>query len=343
MFNCLGLDLTPEKGRFDLEELLRTSHTFTIILCTLPLEKRQIEILEDHSAAHSIPLVSVHCVGFYSYFKITLPGIFPIVETHPDETATSDLRLLDPWPELSSFSKEMTKNIEDLDKRKHGHLPMVVVLVHYLEEWKQSHNGQYPRSYKDKTSFREYVQNSMRRNNPEGAEENFEEAVAAVMKHVKPTIIPASLRQVFDYQQSEEVRISFQTGALFWEKKAKIVFYQKHFRSSFWIIADAVKQFYHKHAQLPLPGGLVDMKAESDVYVKLQNIYKDKARQDAAEVLATVRNTPGGEEIDVAEVESFCKNALFIKLVNSNQEVPKLETVISKAISFSFRLVFSCC
>lgn len=88
-------------------------------------------------------------------------------------------------------------------------------------------------------------------------------------------------------------------------------------KSSFWIIADAVKEFYSRHGSLPVTGSLPDMKAQSTVYIKLQNIYKDKARRDASEVLGTVRNTPGGEDIDPTEVEMFCTNARFIKLINS--------------------------
>lgn len=86
-------------------------------------------------------------------------------------------------------------------------------------------------------------------------------------------------------------------------------------KSSFWIIAGAIKQFHKKHNALPLPGSVPDMKAQSTVYVQLQNIYKAKARQDVAEVLETVRGHPHGKDIEVAEIESFCKNAAFIKLI----------------------------
>lgn len=59
------------------------------------------------------------------------------------------------------------------------------------------------------------------------------------------------------------------------------------------------------------------MKAQSKVYIQLQNIYKTKARQDVAEVLETVRQSPGGETVDPDEVELFCKNAAFVKLINA--------------------------
>lgn len=73
------------------------------------------------------------------------------------------------------------------------------------------------------------------------------------------------------------------------------------------------------------------MKAQSTVYVQLQNIYKTKARQDVAEVLETVRAHPGGKNIDVAEVESFCKNAAFIKLIHGSEANPEnIKTLTSR-------------
>lgn len=62
------------------------------------------------------------------------------------------------------------------------------------------------------------------------------------------------------------------------------------------------------------------MKAQSSVYIKLQNIYKEKARQDVLQVLNAVRAVPGGEDVDPDAVELFCKNARFIKLINSSVE-----------------------
>ena len=88
-------------------------------------------------------------------------------------------------------------------------------------------------------------------------------------------------------------------------------------RADFWIIASAIKKFHEKHGELPLPGSVPDMKAQSSIYVKLQTIYKSKAKKDAAEVLETVRAHQGGKDVDAAEVDTFCKNAAFIKLIHS--------------------------
>lgn len=74
------------------------------------------------------------------------------------------------------------------------------------------------------------------------------------------------------------------------------------------------------------------MKAQSNVYVRLQGIYKAKARQDVAEVLEMVRRIPGGEDVDSGEVELFCKNAAFVKLINSKATGDdRLATVVGKS------------
>ena len=306
----LSTDLFQDPA--SLQELLDSPEVFTMVMYSLPLHPGMLEAIEAYGRQHRTPLVAIHSVGFYSYFRITLPGTFPIVDTHPDETATTDLRLLAPWPELSQFAREMTKDIDNLDHHDHGHIPMVVILLHYLDIWKQQHDGAYPLSYSEKTAFRQMVADAMRRDNPEGGEENFEEAVAAVMKHVNLPQVPSSLTEVFEYDHKDE-------------QQAK---------SSFWIIAEAMKQFYAEHQRLPVAGGLPDMKAESSVYIKLQNIYKDKARQDANDVLARVRKLPGGENVDLVEVELFCKNARFIKLINTRTETPlSLEQIIGRRTS----------
>ncbi|KAK3323559.1 hypothetical protein B0T19DRAFT_443051 [Cercophora scortea] len=313
----LILELNPE-GESTLEALLATSPIFTIIVFTYPARAEHTSLLQEYSKQHKTPLVAIHSAGFYSYFQIQLPGAFPIVDTHPEETATTDIRLLTPWPELSEFAKELTKDIDNLDNHEHGHLPFVAILLHYLEQWRETHSGSNPSTYKEKIEFRRLVQGATRTNNPEGGEENFEEAVAAVLKTVTAPSLPSGLREVFEYKHSDP----------------------NEQMSGFWIIADAVKTFYAKHKCLPLPGSVPDMKAQSKVYIQLQNIYKKKARQDAAEVLKTAQEIAPDRDIDAAEVELFCKNAAFVKLINATggtgdrdtSNTDRLKTVIAQEL-----------
>ncbi|TQS38793.1 hypothetical protein Golomagni_00692 [Golovinomyces magnicellulatus] len=268
---------------------------FSFILCTLPVEADILSTLKEQSTKTKIPLILTHSVGFYSYFRSILPVTIPIVETHHETEATTDLRLLNPWKELSDYSAALTKDIEKLSDFKHGHIPYISLLLHFLKDWKRTH-GRYPNSYAEKIEFRKKIIAGSRKS-LEGTEENFDEAVAAVLKNIKIPMLSSDAREVFEYQTNDIEA-----------------------NSSFWIISDAVKQFYEKNEQLPLPGSVPDMKAESMIYIQLQNIYKTKARQDAIEVFETVLQHPNGKSIKLVDVENFCKNAAHIKLIHASNE-----------------------
>jgi amyloid beta precursor protein binding protein 1 len=247
-------------------------------------------------------------VGFYSAFSLQLPSLFPIVETHPDPDSIQDLRILNPWPELAAAAAKL-KDLDSLDDHQHDHVPYLLLLLHYLEKWKESHGGSPPTGYKEKTEFRDLIRAGARTNNPQGGEENFDEAVAAVLKNVNPWTLSGSLRETFEMDQCAHITPT---------------------SDSFWIIASAVKSFYASHGVLPLPGSLPDMKARSADYISLQNIYKAKARKDLAEVVANVRSTEtrfnGSSQsppISEKEIETFCKNAAHIKVIRG-RGIPRL-------------------
>lgn len=191
-----------------MDKILSEGPIFTMILYTYPIQPDHLKILQDYGSKHLTPLFAIHSVGLYSYFRIGLPGSFPVVDTHPDETATTDLRLLSPWPELQDFAREMTNEIDTMDNHDHGHLPYVVILLHFLEKWKEAH-GSYPTKYADKTQFKKIVAAGARTDNPDGGEENFEEAVAAVGKTVVLPSLPSSLKEVFDYRHESQVSSAF--------------------------------------------------------------------------------------------------------------------------------------
>ena len=258
-----------------------------------------LEKICNHARSSSIPLVYIHCVGFFSHFSIQLPDYFPVVDTHPDPASTQDLRLLNPWPSLKDFLTKKTQDLESLSDHDHGHIPYLLLLLYYLNTWKSSHNGDPPSNYSQKKEFKTLVENGARKNNAEGGEENYDEAGAAILKSLNPPSISSGLREVFDSPQCQKLTTT---------------------SANFWIIADALREFHSANGLLPLPGALPDMKAQSSDYIQLQNIYKSKARDDLADVLNRVRkleqelsrSTP----IEEKEIEAFCKGAQYVKLIH---------------------------
>ncbi|KAK0334435.1 hypothetical protein LTR91_024901 [Friedmanniomyces endolithicus] len=300
---CLAWQVPGSRDGHAITEPLETFITkddvfspYNLIVAAAPTHANILERIQTHSQTLHIPAFYFHSVGYLSSFSLLLPPAFPIVDTHPDSTATTDLRLLRPWSALSQFAKEKAEGLEDgtISAPDKAHIPWACLLLHYLEQWKQQHDGKVPNTYKEKSEFR----NLVRAGDPN--EENFEEAYAAVLKTLNPPTAPSAVREIFAAPETQQLDAA---------------------SSAFWLIANAVAQFYAKHEQLPLPGAVPDMKAQSADYIMLQNIYKSKARDDCAEVVTSVRELEKQtgrspkQAVDEKEVENFCKGAAHIHLV----------------------------
>ncbi|PYH96638.1 putative ubiquitin-like activating enzyme [Aspergillus ellipticus CBS 707.79] len=299
-------ELNPDvEGSFQtkpITELLRDPEFLPqhkLVLISGPVKRSTLETLRKAAKSLGIPVLYTRSVGFYSIFSLQLAAVFPIVETHPDPESTQDLRLLNPWPELAAAGASIS-NLDSLDGHQHGHVPYILLLLHHLEQWKETHDGNVPSNYKEKTEFREMVRSSARTSNPEGGEENYDEAVAAVLKSLNPFSLRSSIREIFEMEECTRLTPD---------------------SPDFWVIAAAVREFYQRHNVLPLPGSLPDMKAQSADYVSLQNIYKSKARKDVEEVTELVRSIEAQlgsrvAQVSDKDVEIFCKNAAHIKVIH---------------------------
>lgn len=169
-----------------------------IIVIGPPNSLSTLQNISDYASGRSIPLFYVHSVGFYSHFSVQLPSRFPVVDTHPDPTSTQDLRLLNPWPELLDLVHAKTDDLHLLEDHEHGHIPYLLLLLHYLESWRASHDDVPPANYSEKKAFKTMVQDGARKTNAEGGEENYDEAAASVLKSLNPSAISSGLRDVFE-------------------------------------------------------------------------------------------------------------------------------------------------
>lgn len=91
----------------------------------------------------NIPLILVRSIGFISSFRIVMPeltrifaclGLIVVVETHPEDVV--DLRFDCPWPELQRLAT--TLNLPEMDDFEHGHVPYILILLKFLEKWKET-------------------------------------------------------------------------------------------------------------------------------------------------------------------------------------------------------------
>lgn len=203
-----------------------------------------------------------------------------------------------------------TADLEALSDHDHGHVPYLLLLLRFLEDWKKSHNGNPPSDYKEKKEFKGLIESKARTKNAEGGEENFDEAAAAVLKSLNRPSLPSGLSQIFEQSKTRDSHTD---------------------TANFWLIASAIQLFYTTFDCLPLPGALPDMKAQSHDYIQLQNIYKTKSRQDIDEITKRIRAMEGilDRELPVAakEIEAFCKGAAFVRLIKGRQLLTHINTL----------------
>uniref|UniRef100_A0A8C3HDE9 NEDD8-activating enzyme E1 regulatory subunit n=1 Tax=Chrysemys picta bellii TaxID=8478 RepID=A0A8C3HDE9_CHRPI len=247
----------------------------------------------------NIPLLVCRTYGLVGYMRIMIKE-HPVVESHPDN-ALEDLRLDNPFPELREHMQSY--DLDHMEKKDHSHTPWIVIVAKYLAKWYSEKSEQIPRNYKEKEAFRELIRQGILKNEngiPED-EENFEEAIKNVNTALNVTKIPSCIEDIFNDDRC--INLSQQTP-------------------SFWILARAVKEFVAKEGQgnLPVRGTIPDMIADSGKFIKLQNVYREKAKKDAAAVgnhaaklLQSIGKAP--ESISQKELKLLCSNSAFLRVV----------------------------
>ena len=201
-----------------------------------------------------VPLITVRSSGFISSLR-TQVGEVAFVETHPDSLV--DLRLDKPFPALLDYAKSL--DVDAMDSAEHGHLPAVVIILRALESYKASNDGALPKTTKERNALKALITQGRR----SADEENFDEALALVIKLARPSIIPDNITKLFSDPQCTNPAPS---------------------SPPFWLLLRAVKEFVLAENLLPLTGSLPDMKATSKGYLTLQSLYRTKAKEDLLSV-----------------------------------------------------------
>ena len=77
-----------------------------------------------------------------------------------------------------------TLYLHHLSKQDHGHVPYVLLLMKFLDDYRKNHDGKVPTTFKEKQHFKDLVAKHRWKNENGNAEEeeNFAEACRAAVK-----------------------------------------------------------------------------------------------------------------------------------------------------------------
>ncbi|KAG8903932.1 hypothetical protein FRB99_002536 [Tulasnella sp. 403] len=242
------------------------------------------------------PLVIVRTSGFLADFAIQFKD-HPIITTHSE--VQPSLRIDKPFPSLLAHAFSL--NFDKMDPTDHGHVPFVVILVRMLQEWKNDHAGNPPKTYAEKQEFKQRIAKMKKKDD----EENFDEAVAQAYKAWTVTNVPSEIEALF--QEPEIKKLSPNSD-------------------SFFHLVHALQVYTSQPPYtLPLSATLPDMKSDTKSYIHLQTLYKNQATEDRnrfADILRGIEtgNAGGGalqlqKTVALDMVDEFVKNAHGLRLL----------------------------
>ncbi|ROT76495.1 NEDD8-activating enzyme E1 regulatory subunit [Penaeus vannamei] len=299
----LLLELNPDvRGTFvdqAVDEILDNQpdffSPFTCVIATCLPESTLLSLSKVLWDAN-IPLLVVRSYGMIGYIRVQIEE-HTVIESHPDNEMP-DLRLDRPFPALQKYMDSL--DLETMDSKEHSHVPYVVILYKTLQQWNQRY-GAPPKNYREKKDFIQLVKEGMREKESGEAEENFEEAMKAVNTSLMPTRIPSGVESILNEAASNTLTPSTRP---------------------FWIMAKALHEFVTSEGRgaLPVRGTIPDMTADSEKYIKIQNLYREQAAQDADWVLRRVLELsqqlgPRKVMITESDVKAFCKNAHALRVL----------------------------
>jgi len=305
-------ELNPEvKGTFLAEDpvvVLDKSPEFFdqfnfIIASQMPTH--QLEKLANYCYEKDKVLVMVRSYGMVGYLRIITKS-HTIVEAKLD-TQIDDLRITKPWADLLKFSD--LQDLETMDNNTLAHTCYPILLIKALQKWKASHNNQLPQSRTEKEEFKEYIKSLSK---SWSVLTNFEEALAKAHFCYAEPQIPDSVSQVFEDELCKTITKD---------------------SDNFWVMSAAVKKFVENEGQglLPLQGRVPDMQSDTERYIKLQSLFRKKARADMEIVkkyMKELLKNAGRAEDSISDMDlkEFCKNACYLRAMHYRSLKQEIET-----------------
>uniref|UniRef100_K3W937 NEDD8-activating enzyme E1 regulatory subunit n=1 Tax=Globisporangium ultimum (strain ATCC 200006 / CBS 805.95 / DAOM BR144) TaxID=431595 RepID=K3W937_GLOUD len=283
---------------------------FSLVIAT-QCDEATVALLGDLCAQKNLPLLVVHSYGLVGYFRLQIAQ-HAILDSKNDPPI-HELRISKPFPALQTFVDEF--DLETLSSIEHAHVPFVVILLKAAAAWKTAHDDRLPSTFPEKAEFKNLIQSMAK--GPVGHEVNFIEATNNAYKAYVAPLVPDEVAHVLS--TARQLALNAATP-------------------EFWLLARSLADFVDQNdGILPITGVVPDMTASTETYVALQQVYFNKAKEDAAKVLEILQKhlsalSIPAESIPADKVDAFCKNAYNIGMLNTKSIAEELKAVDLSAI-----------
>jgi amyloid beta precursor protein binding protein 1 len=256
-----------------------------------------------------VPLVVVQAYGLLGAVRLQTP-LLPLINPKPRDTVP-DLRLASPFPALRQLADSI--DLSALENHQHGHIPYPILLLKAVDQWRAAkRNGGggaaesgLPATFQEKQEFQATIK-PMARNFD--AELNFQEAVQnAYLAYTSRELDLEHLTRLRDATAAAVNGGDGSGGDLSSSSNAAPS------TVSFHAMLQGLEKFYAKNGRAPLQGTIPDMTASTDLYVQLQRLYLQQARDDWNEMRALTSPSAVSDE----DLTTFCQNVFDLDVLRT--------------------------
>jgi NEDD8-activating enzyme E1 regulatory subunit len=286
----------------------------SVLVVASDLEPPVLERVAKSCDHLRVPLVAVQSYGLMGTVRLQVPPV-PLLNPKPRD-GVPDLRLAAPFPPLQQLSDSV--DLAVLENHEHGHVPYPIILLKVMEEWRKQHltassdgphNGdqkRVPATFAEKQEFQRMVKLAAR---DYDAELNFQEAVQnAYLAYTSREVDRDRLAQLRSATVPPAVD---ETSAVASASASSSL----HACRAFHAMLLGLEKFCDKHGRAPVQGSIPDMTSSTDLYVRLQALYRTQAHEDLEDLRRLTHNKDVA--VDDDDLLTFCQNVFDLDLLRT--------------------------
>jgi amyloid beta precursor protein binding protein 1 len=316
----------PDLLGIDYDDLLADaaiSGTRNVLVVASDLEPPVMDRVSRACDRLRLSLIVVQSYGLLGTVRLQTT-LLPLLDPKPRDTVP-DLRLASPFPALRQLADSI--DLSSLENHQHGHIPYPILLLKAMEEWRGTAKERggtvrlLPATFAEKQEFQATIR-AMARNFD--AELNFQEAVQnAYLAYTSRELDLEHLTRLRD--ATAAAAGASNGGASGGGGSSSSSNVAPSSVVSFHVMLQGLDKFYAKNGRAPLQGTIPDMTASTDLYVQLQRLYLQQARDDWNEILALTNASVASDE----DLTRFCQNVFDLDLLHTRA----LHQVWSEAVA----------
>eukprot|EP01062_Namystynia_karyoxenos_P073184 TRINITY_DN70021_c0_g1_i1.p1 TRINITY_DN70021_c0_g1~~TRINITY_DN70021_c0_g1_i1.p1 ORF type:complete len:563 (+),score=203.54 TRINITY_DN70021_c0_g1_i1:73-1761(+) len=308
---CCAIPVSPAELMEDRPDFFEKEAVHCVVAADLP--EQLLRVVAEKCEAAGCSLVSVRVNGMVGLLRLW-GGEHRVIEGFPDNEL-EDMRVLNPFPQLQQFFDQCGDPAKVTDTMEHAHIPWPVLAAWYTKVWREQTGASgMPTEWRQRKQIKELIlqgrlmrtleempEEERKAGAPPGPrdEQNYEEAANNLNKLLPPKV-PAKVEKILADPRASALA---------------------HDTPIFWVLVHSLNAFYKEHGVMPISGNIPDMTATSKSYVALKQVYRDEAQRNcrwikehATKSLRSIGRD--SSELPDALVSKFCKNALYLRIVD---------------------------